>query len=242
MPSYRLPPDFSVELPGCTVAAGSLTLPFPLPLEQARRLVVLATIGHARTAENAAPLLGRCRSWVLRLWHRYGLPRVLPPRPPVAGEFPLPPLDGADLAQVLARSRASACPDCQHIAQWLTGRLCLPVPIGFDEARRRLLLTVLHLAGNDRRHAAQLLGVTRCTVYAWCQRYGIPLRRLLTTPRDLTAGAPRSRRGFASLAPERRRAIAQRGGHELGRQGAASRLARQQDAARPPGEQASPRA
>jgi general stress protein YciG len=192
-----------------------LTLPFPLPLEQARRLVVLATIG------------------------------------------------------VLARSRASACPDCQHMAQWLASRLCLPVPIDFDEARRRLLLTVLHMAGNDRSRAAQLLRVTRRTVYAWCRRYGIPLRRQPTKPVEPAASAPRLRRGLACLPPERRRAIARLGGQrlhalgrahrftseqaraagstgglvvssdrahmaELGRKGAASRKARQRGALTPP--------
>jgi general stress protein YciG len=228
MPSYRLPPDLTLELPGCTLGAGSLTLPFPLPLEQARRLVVLATIEHTRTAENAAPLLGRCRGWVLRLWHRYGLPRWPPPCAPVAVELPLPPVDTADLDQVLARSRASACPDCQQVAHWLTGRLCLPVPIAFDEARRHLLLPVLHVAGNDRNLAAKWLGVTRRTVYAWCQRYGIPLRRRPTKPGEPAASAPRLRRGLACLPPERRRAIARLGGQRLHALGRAHRFTSEQ--------------
>jgi general stress protein YciG len=180
MPSYRLPPDFTVPLPGCTLTDDRLTLPFPLPLDEAHRLLVLATVQRARTAEAAAPLLGRCREWVRRLWNRLHLPRPCPPWPVVAAQ---PPGATGD-----------------H-----DGQLRLQLPMTFDEARRRLLLATLHKASDEPAKAAQWLAISRRALDAWCTRYGILPRR---PPAKL-------RRGFACADPERRRAIAQRGGQKV---------------------------
>ena len=86
----------------------------------------------------------------------------------------------SELDKLVARARESPCPVCGPLAALLANTVCLPVLLPFDEARRRFLLAVLHLVDNDRSRAAAMLGVTRGTIYQWCEQYGVPLRR---TPR-----------------------------------------------------------
>src|SRR5262249_36734256 len=64
MPTYRLPPEHTIELPDCIIASDRITLPFPLSLERARELVFLATVARMRSANEVRPLLGRSGSWV----------------------------------------------------------------------------------------------------------------------------------------------------------------------------------
>jgi DNA-binding protein Fis len=217
MQSYRLPPEHSVDLLGCTLTADALTLPFPLTLREAHQVLVMTTVERMRTAKDAAPLLGRSAAWVCHIWRGLRLPCMS--RPAFAAPSALATEDGTQ-DSLVAQARASLCPQCRQLAERLTAQLCLPAPIRFDEARHRLLLVVLHQVDNDRSRAAQVLGVSRRTIYEWCHRYGIPKRRKAREP---SAGsptmAPLSSRGFGSRPPAQRRAIASQGGrklHELG--------------------------
>jgi general stress protein YciG len=223
MQSYRLPPGHCIELPGCTLAADTLTLPFPLTLSEAHQLLTLATGDRMRTAKDAAPLLGRSCGWVSHAWRGLGLPSM--PRPAFS-DPPEPSAEDAAQDPPVARARSSICPQCRQLAELLTtARLCLPVPIRFEEARRRLLLVVLHEVDNDRSRAAQVLGVSRRTIYEWCERYGIPKRRTPPARHVPSAGqAALSSRGFGSRPPEQRRAIARQGGRQLQALGLAHRF------------------
>jgi general stress protein YciG len=170
------------------LAGDRLTLPFPLPLDHAHRLLFMATLQHVRTAEAAEPMLGRSSFWVRQLWSQLQLPRRCPPWPVVAAQPPSSPRD---------RDRL----------------LCLPIPIPFDEARRCLLLATLHEAGDERAKAAQWLAISRRALYAWRKHYGIPPSR-----------SPAKPRGFACMDPERRRAVAQRGGQKVQQRGRGHRF------------------
>jgi transcriptional regulator of acetoin/glycerol metabolism len=51
------------------------------------------------------------------------------------------------------------------------GQVVLPVGTSFEEAERELLRKTLQATGNNRRHAAALLGVSRSTLYNKIRKY-----------------------------------------------------------------------